>query len=321
MGLGVWCVMLLRLFSDVHPAFELATHASFHAFVGCLLLLGGLWILYYLRRHSLLSGDRWRRRLIFVLVPLIFFVWVVSPWRLLPLNSSKKADDSIKILMWNMLLVNQQPDDVFKLIEREKPDVVALIEVNPEVGRKLVQLKDKYPTQLSRADWSAGGIAMISRFPEAEFTSFNPGGYWMPAIEFSLRQEGWSEPLRILSVHTLSPKPTAGERTSVRDKQLASITEWGVKQTNNPAVLVGDFNITPWSPPFWRLLKAAKLKDSSWYFGYLPSFPAKLGRIGIPIDYALYNDHVEILSRRNLYEPHESDHCPVIVEVRVKPAT
>ncbi len=280
-GLGIWGVMLLRLLSDRHPAFELATHASFHAFVGCLLLLVVLWILYLIRRHSALSGDRWRRRLIFVLLPLVFFIWVVSPWRLLPLNATKKSDESIKILTWNMLLVNERPDDVFALIEREKPDVVALIEVNPEVGRKLGKLKDKYPTQLSRADWSAGGIAMLSRFPDAEFTSFNPGDFWMPAIEFSLKREGWEAPLRILAVHTLSPKPTAGERTSVRDKQLASITEWGVKQ-NNPAMIVGDFNITPWSPPFWRLLNAAKLKDSSWYFGYLPSFPASSGGLVFP---------------------------------------
>jgi endonuclease/exonuclease/phosphatase (EEP) superfamily protein YafD len=319
-GLGIWGVMLIRMLSDIHPAFEMATHASFHAFLGCLLLLCFLWVLYLLRRRSSTSSDRWRRRLIFVVIPLVYFFWVVEPWALIPLQSTKKAEDSIRVFAWNMLLVNEKPDEVLKFIEREKPDIIALIEVNPMMDQRLQALADKYPTKYSRAAWNAGGMLVLSRFPEAKFTSIQPGGFWMPAIEMSLQREGWKAPFRMLTVHTLSPKPTAGERTLVRNSQLDTISKWGADQAN-PAMVVGDFNISPWSPPFWRLLEGAKMSDSSRGYGYLPSFPAALGRLGIPIDYALYNREVEILSRSTLYEPHKSDHCPLVVDFRVKPSS
>ena len=204
-----------------------------------------------------------------------------------------------------------------KFVEREKPDIVALIEVNPELDRALDKLKEQYPAWDSKAAWNSGGMMVLSRLPKTSFEVLYPGNHWMPAIELSFQPSDDSPPFRVLTVHTVSPKPAAGNRTRERNQQLASISEWAKKQTS-PAMIVGDFNVSPWSPSFGRLLRDGHLLDSSWYRGYLPSFPASYGKLGIPIDHALANDQIEFLSRRNLYEMHSSDHCPVLVEVRIK---
>jgi endonuclease/exonuclease/phosphatase (EEP) superfamily protein YafD len=316
-SLGVLGLMFLTLGSDFRPAFELASHFSFHAFVFCVCLLIAQGLLYLIRRNSSTSGDRWRRRLIFLLIPTIYFSWVVAPWRLLPFASNKTADDAVKILIWNALLSNDSAADVKKLVEREKPDIVALIEVNPEMERDLEELKKEYPFWHSKAAWNSGGMTVLTRLPDTEFTVIYPGDHWMPAIELTHKPTGAEQPVRILTVHTVSPQPANGRRTIQRNKQLASISKWASEQTI-PAMIVGDFNITPWSPSFWRLMRNGRLQDSSWYRGYLPSFPATAGMFGIPIDQALANDKIEFLTRRNLYESHSSDHCPVVVEFRVK---
>jgi endonuclease/exonuclease/phosphatase (EEP) superfamily protein YafD len=317
LGLGIWLVLFFSMGSDLLPVFELASHFSCHALIGCFCLLTSQGFFYLIRRNSATSRDRWRRRLIFVLIPLVYFVWVVAPWRLLPLASDKNVNDKIKILIWNVLLHNEDSTEIMKFVEREKPDIVALIEVNPKMDQELDKLKVQYPAWKSNAAWNSGGMVVLSRLPESSFTVLYPGNHWMPAIELSHQRSGESQPLRILTVHTVSPKPIEGNRTLDRNRQLDSIAEWANEQ-NNPAVIVGDFNVSPWSPSFSQLMKKARLIDSSWYRGYLPSFPASLGMFGIPIDHVLANDQVEFLSRRNLYETHNSDHCPVIVEVRPK---
>jgi endonuclease/exonuclease/phosphatase (EEP) superfamily protein YafD len=316
-GMGIWCIMFLTLASDLRPAFELASHFSYHALIGCFCLLAAQGFLYLIRRNSTTSSDRWRRRIVFALIPLIYFSWVVAPWRLLPLASDKNADDKIKILIWNVLLTNSQATEIVKFVEREKPDIVALIEVNPDLDHELDKLKVQYSASSSKPAWNSGGMVVMSRLPETSFDILYPGNHWMPAIELSHQPSGVSQPLRILTVHTVSPKPAEGYRTIQRNHQLASISEWASKQTS-PAMIVGDFNVTPWSPSFRRLMDAGRLLDSSWYRGYLPSFPASLGMLGIPIDHVLGNNQIEFLSRRNLYETHNSDHCPVVVEVRVR---
>jgi endonuclease/exonuclease/phosphatase (EEP) superfamily protein YafD len=316
-GLGAWVLMAARWFSDFHPAFELATHTSFHVFVSCLGLLVAEAILYRFRRGSLNSGSRWRRRLVFTAVPLLFFTWIVEPWKLLPLTAPGKGTPSLKILAWNVLLINHETSEVVELIQREKPDLVALIEVSPVLGEHLKTLDEAYPYQLSKAAWHAGGMVLLSRIPETKFDLIYPGQSWMPAIAAQLSlvsEDGDTNRVNVLSVHTLSPKPVDGSRTAVRNKQLGSLAEWS-NQQSSPNMIVGDLNISPWSPPFWKLLKEGNLKDSTNYRGYFSSWPAGLGRLGIPIDHALLSPQLEVIERRNLYFSDNSDHCPVIVTI------
>ncbi|MFN9916132.1 MAG: endonuclease/exonuclease/phosphatase family protein, partial [Pirellulaceae bacterium] len=127
---------------------------------------------------------------------------------------------------------------------------------------------------------NAGGMLVLSRFPGTTFRTLYPGDAWMPAIAACFHVAGPNQPLpqryAILGVHTFSPKLFQLGRTSQRDQQLKSLAEWS-KARSEPAMIIGDLNITPWSPPFWRLLLTGQLRDSSWQQGYFPSWPAVLG--------------------------------------------
>lgn len=314
-ALGCWGLMIMRWFSDFNRALEITTHASFHAFLACfaILILECAGALY--RRRSIQVYPRWRRRLIFTLVPFLFFGWIIEPWRLLPLRGAVERQNSLKILSWNILVGNKNLDEVVKVIDEEQPDVVILIECTPEAEQSLQKLKIDYPYGSWMPSWQGSGIALLSRHPKSKFRTLYPGGLSMPAIELEVDRGAPGGTLSLLAVHTLSPNVGAVKRTEIRDNQLMEIGRWASAKIG-PAIAVGDFNVSPWSPSFWRLLEIGSLKDSSWYRAYLPSWPARLGRLGIPIDYALVNHDVEVLDRKNLFRDFHSDHLPILMTIR-----
>jgi endonuclease/exonuclease/phosphatase (EEP) superfamily protein YafD len=312
---GAWALMLLRLLSDFHPIFELATHTSLHVFVGCLLVLGLEVLFFLLRRNSVHAGPRWKRRLVFTLVPLIFFAWVTTPWRLLPLKKAQQEAGSIKILSWNMLLVNRNYDDVLELVRREQPDILLLIELSPLASKQLESLRAIFPYSHSLPAWEGCGIGMLSRVPHSSFRTIYLANHWMPAIELEIEREDGKGRLSLLGTHTVSPHLDDQRRTNFRNQQLKDLGRWAAEQPGG-AMIIGDLNVTPWSPPFWRLIEEGRLEDSSWYRGYFPSWPTILQSMGIPIDHALVNEKIHVLDRRNVYGRSNSDHYPMVISIQ-----
>ncbi len=310
-----WTLMLTRFFSNFHPFLELATHTSFHVFVGCLfvLLLEALFLL--VRRRSINAGPRWRRRLAFTLIPFLFYGWVTTPWRMLPLKKAEQAAGSIKILSWNMLLVNRNYEEVLELVRREQPDIVLVIEMSPLTSKHLESLRDEYPHNLWLPAWDGCGIGMMSRIPNSSFRAIYPADYWMPAIELEVERASGAGRLSLLGVHTVSPHADDGKRTKLRDAQLEALGDWASERQNS-SMIIGDFNITAWSPPFWKLLEEGRLKDSSWYRGYFASWPTMFQKLGITIDHALVNDKIKVLDRRNIYDRSHSDHYPIVISIQ-----
>jgi endonuclease/exonuclease/phosphatase (EEP) superfamily protein YafD len=80
--------------------------------------------------------------------------------------------------------------------------------------------------------------------------------------------------------------------------------------------MVGDFNVTPWSPLFADLLRDSGLADSCRGFGWQPTWPTRLpAMFRIPIDHCLHGAGVAIVDRRVGPEI-GSDHLPLLLELR-----
>jgi endonuclease/exonuclease/phosphatase (EEP) superfamily protein YafD len=79
--------------------------------------------------------------------------------------------------------------------------------------------------------------------------------------------------------------------------------------------VVGDFNMTPWSPYFPEILRVSGLKNSLVGAGFQPSWPSWLpALLRIPIDHALVSEEFEVVERK--VGPHiGSDHRPLIIKI------
>ena len=89
-----------------------------------------------------------------------------------------------------------------------------------------------------------------------------------------------------------------------------------LKMAPAPVLLLGDMNLTPWSPAFADLLQQTGLRDGRLGFGLLPTWPARWGVLGIPIDHALISPAVTI-HQMEIGRDVGSDHRPLVIEFSV----
>jgi len=79
---------------------------------------------------------------------------------------------------------------------------------------------------------------------------------------------------------------------------------------------MGDFNATPWSRPFRRVLTRSGMCDSRTGFGMEASFPAAAALVRIPIDHVLASCSIGVRDR-HIERDVGSAHLPVVIDLVV----
>jgi endonuclease/exonuclease/phosphatase (EEP) superfamily protein YafD len=97
----------------------------------------------------------------------------------------------------------------------------------------------------------------------------------------------------------------------MRNRQLDQLAAY-VKDIDEPLLVCGDLNLTPYSPYFDRFTEAAALTDVRLGQGLGFSWPTFFPMAGIPIDHCLFRGPLAVESIKRL-EPFGSDHYPVHV--------
>ena len=287
------------LVSSFNPLLELASHCCMHALIVGLVLLPLIHLI----------GDK---GLVVVLgVCVAYLVFVTQPWALVPIGNAGVAKDetSIKVLSWNVLVSNPSSDTIRNLIVEADPDVIVLIEVRPGLIDSLELGSSAYPTIVEQPSWGGEGIAVLSRVPDTQVEFLDFEFEYQPGVLAKLSLNG--KTVKLVGLHTLSPVPLY--RAAVRDRQIESVCSWASKQTV-PVCICGDFNTTPWTRPFQRLLESGFV-DSRRQVGNCPSWPAPLGVFGIPIDHVLTKGDCRVFNRTVIRRDLGSDHFPVQFEV------
>lgn len=136
-----------------------------------------------------------------------------------------------------------------------------------------------------------------------------------------------AQPVTLLATHPLPPaKPSFFQS---RNQQLARISEY-LATLENQIILAGDLNTTMWSPYYRRLAQRTGLHNAREGFGILPTWPTPgtyrrlpgwlTLLLSIPIDHCLLSQGLEAV---NVYTGShiDSDHRPLLVDIRARPAT
>jgi endonuclease/exonuclease/phosphatase (EEP) superfamily protein YafD len=223
-----------------------------------------------------------------------------------PVRPAPDARDRLKILSANVLEENPDYDRLAGWIRRERPDVVALVEMTWDWERGLDSLRRDYPY---RADLPIGtsGIALWSRRPLKGWRFERPypgGGYclWADA-------ELGGRPVRIWVVHPLSPIHRVGQAG------FPDLIALGrrIGRDGGSRVVVGDLNTTDGSPLFGDFLAATGLRDGRLGFGPQPSWPT-WSPFRITIDHSFVSGDLAVVSRK-LGPDIGSDHLPFLLEL------
>jgi endonuclease/exonuclease/phosphatase family metal-dependent hydrolase len=171
----------------------------------------------------------------------------------------------------------------------------------------LAPLSSRYPHRFTLARHDAFGIALLSRYPLEAAHDVALGA--TAVIDARVVAPGGA--VRFIGVH-LRP-PMSAQYAHERDTELEALAEH-VANIAEPRVVLGDFNMTPYSPYFAGFLEVTGLRDPRAEFGLGFTWPTFFPLLGIPIDHCLVSADLGVAQYRRLAD-FGSDHYPVLARL------
>jgi len=243
----------------------------------------------------------------------------LSAWPVLPyvgvvptaVAGAPPSGPPIALLSANVLFKNHSATRLLEIVHDASPDVVLLVEYTPEWADMVGELRAAYPHHFEQPRSDPYGIALFSRYELDDVASFALGD--TTAVEASVRTP--RGPLAFIGVHLRAP--TTPSLQAMRNRQLDELAA-RVARVNGPLAVMGDFNITPYSPYFQDWLARTGLTDTRRGRTPSPSWPTTLPILLIPIDHCAVSHEVTIVAHRGL-PAFGSDHYPILAKLALPP--
>jgi endonuclease/exonuclease/phosphatase (EEP) superfamily protein YafD len=246
------------------------------------------------------------------LVAVLALVPVVLPRALADGNPDAKGP-VLRVLAANLLIGQADTAELMRLVERLRPDVLALQEFTPDAMARLdaAGLREVLPHAVTRPLPGVGGSAVYARHPLAagqtiKFGAFGQARAW-------LNHPGGAR-IEIVSVHPCAPKRLGRQPCWQAGLEALPRGDGALR------VLAGDFNATLDHLPMRELL-AAGYRDAADVMGkgFVATWPQNGSLVqspGVTIDHVLADSRMavrafEVLSLRR------TDHRPVFAELRL----
>ncbi len=313
LSIGILCGigLLLGFLGPFFWILDLLTHFRFHYLLG--LLLASL---------VALLCKQWKCLSLFVILCIIntLAIWPYISPTTQPLDQpNPNQTQTLNILHFNVQSKNTAKDQLVKLINQGKSDLIFLQETTPHWTRQIANQCPAYRIAATTHRWDNFGITMLVKktWPGTiKHVEIRPSvkQTHVPMIIAKLQIHNRS--LNIMSLHTLPP--ISPKLAKINTLQLAQARRWSDAQSV-PHMIIGDLNTTPWSAAFGQLLDSGKLRDIKRGRGLGQTWPTFLPQcLGISIDHCLISQSLAISQWSILPQDLGSDHRPLAVQLHIK---
>jgi len=286
---------------------ELASHFRAQYLIGALVLLPAFLALH--RRVLALAA-------LIVALPNAWFAGPYLMAAMVPASAANEAAPVAMLVSLNLYYRNEEYARVRDYLARSNPDILVLSELTPQWVSALRDIRERYPYWMSVDRRSPWGLGVFSRFPlrGARATDLGLGGSVNVLATVALP----SGDVQLVAAHLASP--TTPSRATRRNAQLGELT---ALLANMPAsadgrrrrLLVGDLNITPYSPYLRDLLARTGMNDARRAAGLLGTWPAGFLPLQVHIDHCIA-DPATGVTRVARGPAVGSDHYPVEITLR-----
>lgn len=188
----------------------------------------------------------------------------------------------ITIAFFNKNYPNTHYDDIEKAIRKVNPDIIGFTELEPQDIQHL-SLLDSFPFKEYKTTSDRFTLGLYSKFPLTN-TIVDPRLTHVLTATVDINDSLY----RFYVAHPFPPilsKDIAARNTELA--ALGSIIQTSAANT----VLIGDFNVTPWSPTYQQIFttkhamikNAAKGKGLFFTWGWIPLVRAHIDHIFVPL--------------------------------------
>ena len=295
--------------------FDLASHFRPQYFIALVILV----VLFA-------KAKKWKSTGVGIICGLANFM-LISPY-IGTINSVTEIDKpKIRILSMNLNHTNSSYKKAKLIIKKTQPNVLILQELSNSWENELGETLAKFPYSAKLPVNTMYGldlpmpnfllpfaipkeklfVGLFSHLPFERILTDRPDSYIRGSFEFK------EKVFTLFGVHLSSP--IGKVRADARNKQLNSLVE-EIQKNNQPMVVIGDFNTTPWSLYFQDFIQKTRLRDTRKGLGIYPTWLAQFPPLSIPIDHSLTSDGIEVGSFSS-GTSFGSDHLPIILDFSI----
>jgi endonuclease/exonuclease/phosphatase (EEP) superfamily protein YafD len=177
---------------------------------------------------------------------------------------------AVRVVAFNVNVGNGDFAGIDRYLASLDPDVVVLEEITVWSVDQLAPILPKLPHRYQALDDGVRGVVILSRWPLIDPQLVTLDGRMFGArVDVNLGDRQF----RLHGVHLNWPVFPAAER--VRNAQLGTLGR-ELTQCPGACVVVGDFNVTPWSSHYRDLLGIPGVRDCAAGRGWLPTWNSSL---------------------------------------------
>jgi endonuclease/exonuclease/phosphatase (EEP) superfamily protein YafD len=208
-------------------------------------------------------------------------------------------------------------------IAKENPTVLALTELPEKASDFITTLKSEYPYMFYNEQNAPISVVLLSKWPIKE-----------TRIERFMNTEGKTQPISfpVLSAQIClpdndqrcfslieidTPNTIHQPEFRVQQKILRKATEFVLDSEQNPVIVMGRLNTTPWTSTFKTFVRNAHLQNAAIGFMWQTTWIHRSVLFGLHFDHILVNKDV-IVRQWWVGDPIDSNHYPVFANLLLK---
>lgn len=285
----------LSLFASYFWLSELLSHFPYQYFIGGLIC--GIFVFFatgvsrYL--HLCLAA--------FVLIYNGYAIWNAYE-NSAPYDFNKPT--SIDIAHLNVLHATSHTADVAEIVTDKmlvNPPLIANFqEVSPVAQGQLQKMRTKLPYNYAVPRLDSKGSSYFSVMAPENMQQIYSHGATAYTLRATYKNLVAGKVVDVFSLHTYAP--VVPKAASIRNEQLERLAELVNESQADYKIVIGDLNITPYSPYFKQFLKRTSMhhtvpnvfSSATWFL------KKPLSMFGLPIDHVLVSEGLGVVSRKTI---------------------
>ena len=222
-------------------------------------------------------------------------------------------ENSISILLSNVLITNRDSKKVLEVIKDADPDIFLAMEVNQWWLNELETLKQEYPYTMEQPNEEAYGMALYSRYPLKEKQLKYLKHENVPSFHVKVELKS-GQNFMFHAVHPVAPMPSDKYPDNVGEAEVALLKVGDlVAKEEIPSLVAGDFNDVSWSHTSRLFEQSGDLENVRIGRGLYNSFDATSIIMRWPLDHFFVTKEFYLADLKRLRKV-GSDHFPLYAE-------
>ena len=239
---------------------------------------------------------------------------VILPWYFnRPVIVNPEQYQPLKVLSYNVLWSNKKYNKAIALVNQEQPDIAIFQEAVPDWHQGLKPLQSNYPYHL-RADKLEIEVYSKLPLPQPEIKLY---GTYRGLVIIGLQTE--DRKFKFIATHAYPQLYFGDEGWQIRNQHLeVGIGEY-IADLKQPVIVMGDLNVSMWSPFYHSMIKRSGLHNARQGFGILPTqstLAPQFAALAAPIDHCLVSSEIQVKNFK-LGQAIGSDHLPIVAELLI----